>query len=179
MPGKKCQEIKESWICIHGGGPKLLSFLLTAARTLNQLIVLSPCGQRSLIHGDCGAERKRRSGLVESQGSDPWRDSPSLLWVAPGSKEYKLKTPLWRGWGSIYRLLLVMHAKYPHLPHSGEWKSLILAHSNGTIRSTVVLERRKGLRHVALCYKHHLHHGFRHKHYQTRLKSSAAVTALR
>lgn len=138
----------------------------------------SPCGQRSLIHGDCGVERKRRSGLVGSQGSELWRDSPSLLWVAPERKEYKLNTPLRRVWGNIYQLLLVMPAKHTHLPHSGEWKGLILAHSNGIIRSTVVLEMRQGLRHIALCYKHHIHLRFRHKHYQTRLKSTAAVTAL-
>lgn len=57
---------------------KLLGFLLTAARTLNQLIVLGPCGQTSPIRGDHGVE-KRRSGLVESQDSEPWKDSPSLV----------------------------------------------------------------------------------------------------
>lgn len=35
-----------------------------------------------------------------------------------------------------------------------------------------------GLGTSPLCCKHHLHHGFRHKHYQTRLKSSIAVPAL-
>lgn len=58
---------------------KLPSFLLTAARTLNQLIVLGPCGQKSPIREDHGVERKRRSGLVESQDSEPWKDSPSLV----------------------------------------------------------------------------------------------------
>lgn len=41
-----------------------LSFLLTAARPLNQLIAFGPCGQRSPICRNCGAERKRKSGLV-------------------------------------------------------------------------------------------------------------------
>lgn len=59
---------------------KLPRFLLIAARTLNQLIGLGPCGQRSLICGECGEERQRSSGLVESQDREPWRGSPSLVW---------------------------------------------------------------------------------------------------
>lgn len=45
---------------------KLLSFLLTAARTVNRSVALYLCGWRSPIRGDCGVERKRRFELVES-----------------------------------------------------------------------------------------------------------------
>lgn len=70
MRGKKHRRYRRAGFVCTAMVLKLLSFLLTAARIMNQLI--GP-GQRSLIRGDCGVKRKRRSGLMKSQDNEAWR----------------------------------------------------------------------------------------------------------